>query len=73
MSRARFDTLFYYMSYNSQCDGAGRSTVRHQWELVDDFGNSINHHRRAYVDPSQIICVDESISRWYSLGGMGLM
>lgn len=37
--------------------------------LVQEFVDAINEHRKANVVPSEIICVDESISRWYGLGG----
>ena len=30
---------------------------------------AINRHREAFVRPSDTTCVDESISRWYGLGG----
>ncbi len=40
-----------------------------RWGLVDDFVRAINMHREMYVSPSEVICVDESMSRWYGLGG----
>lgn len=40
-----------------------------RWGLVDDFVAAINEHREMYVTPSELICVDESMSRWYGLGG----
>jgi Transposase IS4 len=46
-----------------------RDTVSLRWGLVDEFLQSINRHREAHVTPSDMICVDESISRWYGLGG----
>ena len=37
--------------------------------LVDDFVKVINDHRKDFVHPSDLICVDESMSRWYGPGG----
>ena len=45
------------------------SSEQHRWCLVQDFLNRINEHPVAHYHPSDIICVDESISRWYGLGG----
>ena len=40
-----------------------------RWQLVDDFVSAINQHRKANFEPSGMICVDESMVRWYGLGG----
>jgi Transposase IS4 len=45
------------------------SSERHRWQHVDDFVSSINAHREAHVQPSEILCADESISKWNGLGG----
>lgn len=39
------------------------------WLLVDGFVEAFNLHRRQTFTPSDLICVDESISRWYGQGG----
>ena len=39
------------------------------WKLVDDFVENFNKHRENYYSPSEAICIDESISRWYGHGG----
>jgi len=36
---------------------------------VDDFVTSFNAHRAAHVRPSDLLCVDESMSKWYGQGG----
>jgi hypothetical protein len=36
--------------------------------LVDDFVKKLNEHRANYFNPSEMICVDESMSRWYGQG-----
>lgn len=45
------------------------SSVRLRWALVQGFVDTINAHRAANVTPGDTLCVDESISRWYRLGG----
>jgi Transposase IS4 len=41
----------------------------YRWRLIHDFVESINSHRATCFTPSEIICVDDSISRWYGQGG----
>ena len=36
---------------------------------MDDFIEALNGYRAAFYSPSDRICVDKSISRWYGLGG----
>jgi hypothetical protein len=43
------------------------ASERQRWMLVDDFVD-INEYRAANFVPSELICVDESISRWYGQG-----
>eukprot|EP00171_Calliarthron_tuberculosum_P006654 IDg6654t1 len=40
-----------------------------RWNLMDDFVTDINEYRSELVRSSDLICVDESISNWYGLGG----
>ena len=40
-----------------------------RWKRVDDFVEAFNLHREENFVPSHLICVDESISRWYGQGG----
>jgi hypothetical protein len=37
--------------------------------LVEGFVINLNEHKRNYFTPSSLICADESMSRWYGLGG----
>jgi len=37
--------------------------------LINDFICSINDHRAAHVTPGDTICSDESMVKWYGLGG----
>ncbi|KAG7349008.1 transposase IS4 [Nitzschia inconspicua] len=45
------------------------SSEQYRWLLVDDFVEEFNEHMVQAFDPSEHICVDESISRWYGQGG----
>ena len=42
--------------------------MAHRWMLVDDFIEAFNDYRAESYRPSDRICVDELISRWYGLG-----
>ena len=39
-----------------------------RWRLVDDFVRRFNDYRAENLIPSEMICVDESISWWYGQG-----
>lgn len=71
MSRHRFDILFRCLRFGNQPmqKPAGMSDRSYRWLLVDDFVMNFNEHRAANFIPGSTICVDESISRWYGLGG----
>lgn len=65
MSRHRFDELLSHISFS----GEQFAATGDRWSEVEGFVDAINAHRRAVVTPAETICVDESISRWYGLGG----
>lgn len=71
MKRHRFDDLWKHMRFSQQPDQRpeGMSSESYRWKLVDDFVTNFNQHRESMFVPSSLICVDESISRWYGLGG----
>jgi hypothetical protein len=46
-----------------------QSSAEHRWKLVADFVQYINAHRATNFTPSDLISVDESMSRWYGQGG----
>lgn len=71
MSRHRFDNLWRYMvwSYQPKERPNDMSHEEWRWMLVQDFINNFNNHREAFYFPTWLICADESISRWYGLGG----
>lgn len=68
MTYTRFMTLRANLRFsdNGNQDNDGSEN---RWGLVDDFVAAINFHRETFVTPSELICVDESMSRWYGLGG----
>ena len=41
----------------------------YRWLLIDDFVKEFNNYRADNFLPGSTICVDESISRWYGIGG----
>ena len=65
MSRDRWDELWRYMewSYQPVERPDGMSSEHYRWCLAQDFIDRANEHCAAYFHPSDIICVDESISR----------
>ena len=71
MSRERFDSLWRYMVWSLQPKErpAGMSHEQWRWSLVQDFIDNFNDHREMFFFPSWLLCADESISRWYGLGG----
>jgi Transposase IS4 len=71
MTRHRFDILHCNMRYSRQLEDRplGMSSECYRWMLVDDFVTNFNNHRAAQFYPSHLICVDESMSRWYGQGG----
>jgi hypothetical protein len=71
MKRDRFHAIFKHMVWSVQPAVwlAGMSSEAYQWLLVEDFVKNFNDHRAKYFSPGWLICVDESMSRWYGLGG----
>ena len=71
MTRDRFHAIFRYMVWSVQpkVRPDGMSSEAYRWLLVEDFVENFNQHRASFFSPGWQICVDESISRWYGLGG----
>lgn len=42
---------------------------KEKWEQIERFAEALNKHRQQYMIPGSKLVIDESISRWYSLGG----
>ena len=71
INRQRFDMLWRHVRWSHQPDIRDEGTIHedHRWKLVEDFVTHSNEYRTQLFSPSDIICADESISRWYGQGG----
>jgi len=71
MARLRFELLFRLMEWSNQPHErpANMSSEQHRWCMVQDFVDRVNEHRSTHVQPGEVICIDESMTRWYGLGG----
>jgi len=73
MSRHRLDTLWSALRSSQQRTGVTSTDdargERYRWALINDFFCSINDHRAAHMTPGDTICADESMVKWYGLGG----
>jgi hypothetical protein len=67
MPRTWFDELWQSVCFGNQpkVRPVGMSPERYRWLLVDEFVSNFNKYRAKTFTPSDLICVDESISRWY--------
>jgi Transposase IS4 len=74
-SRNRFNEIIACLRFSRQIipppntDPSDTPSERIRWSLVDDFVTNFNQYRINRFIPSDSICVDESMSRWYGLGG----
>lgn len=71
MPRQRFDDIWSALAFSFQppMKPAAMSGEEYRWMLVTDFVENFNAYRASNFSPSTCICVDESMSRWYGLGG----
>ena len=67
MNRHRFDVLWRHILWIHQTyvQGEGMSHDDHRYKLVEDFVTHFNEYYTQLFSPSDIICSDESILRWY--------
>ena len=65
MARQRFEDLLECICFS----GIMSTDTFDRWTDVSGFLKAINDHRQTFVSPSERICVDEAMSRWYGLGG----
>lgn len=70
LSRVRSDDLWRFVRWSEQPveRPASMSSGGYRCRLVDDFVTIFNEKRAHLFFPSDAICVDESMSRWYGLG-----
>jgi hypothetical protein len=71
MSKNRFEDLIRCFRWSEQppVRPEDMTSEHYRWLLVDDFVEAFNSHRETNFVPSDRICVDESMSRWYGQGG----
>ena len=71
MSRKRFEEIWASLTFSTvpKVRSSTMSSAEYRWKHVDDFVDLFNKHRRANFVPSELICIDESMSRWYGNGG----
>jgi hypothetical protein len=71
MSRNRFDDIWYAVRWSQQPPNQpdGMSSERYRWMLVDDFIDNINEYRSRTFDPGDHVEADETVIRWYGVGG----
>ena len=67
MNRQRFEDLVQCVTFSHASERG--TPYNNRWTLVNGFLDAINDHMLAQFTPSHMICVDESMSRWYGLGG----
>lgn len=79
MDRDRFEAIWRQLKVSSlqpdedlqASDGNLWERSDGRWKVVDEFVDAFNDTRESLFTPSKMICVDESMSRWYGLGGFG--
>ena len=71
MSRQRYDDIWMCLRLSFQPENRPDNvpSEEYRWMLVDDFIRQFNDHRSSHFTPSDILVIDESIARWYGLGG----
>ena len=71
MSRNRFDDIWYAVRWSRQPPEQphGMSSEQYRWMLVDDFVANINEYRARTFVPGGHLEADESMIRWYGVGG----
>ena len=71
MARHRFEELWQHIRWSEQDDQCNPRMLPadYRWQLIDDFVKHFNDHRRLNFSPSDLVVVDELISKWYGLGG----
>jgi Transposase IS4 len=67
MTRDRFHEIFRSVVWSVQPPKRPEdmSCEAYRWLLIEDFVANFNEHRAQYFHPGWLVCVDESMSRWY--------
>ena len=71
LSQHRYDQLWKAVRWSDQPEERpeGMSSERYRWKLISDFVDRFNEHRATRFILSDRVCCDESMSKWYGLGG----
>jgi hypothetical protein len=71
MSKNHFDSIWLTVWFSRQPAERPNHTTSeaHRWMLVDRFADLFNRYRETNFNPSNLICVDESMSCCYGQGG----
>ena len=71
MTRDRFDNLMscYRMGQQPATRPQGMSDAEYRWMLINNAIDRFNEHGESCFHPSDSICTDESMCRWYGIGG----
>ena len=72
MSRNRFEAIRQCLIVSKVVTSAPSSKTEanlQRWSVVDDLINAFNDHMERRFTPSSHLCLDESFSRWYGIGG----
>jgi hypothetical protein len=66
MSKRMFDDLHSSVRYSYQPSErpAAMSSELYRWRLIDEFVRRFNEHRLQTFSPSDVVCADESMSKW---------
>jgi hypothetical protein len=71
MSRNRFEDIWYAVRWSRQPPEQphGMSSEQYRWMLVNNFVANINEYRARTFVPGGHLEADESMIRWYGIGG----
>lgn len=70
MQRRRFVMIFSNVAFRAQpIRSRNTSSAQHIWMLVTAFLDAINKHLEMRVTTSKIICIEDSMVRWYGVRG----
>lgn len=69
MSCKKFKAIIMNIYFSDTSKRTDEPLTDTEFSLVSSFLKATNEHGQHYVKPSDHICVDESISRWYGPGG----
>jgi Transposase IS4 len=73
MTRHRSEDLNMCLRFSTQPSviPEAMNSEQYRWLLGDDFVRNFNNHRHTYFNPSELLCIDESMVRWYGMGAIG--